>query len=363
MYDTWLNIYASAGGAYCVYTENGICSAEAAYSAGEIDTVFSNMDTFSDRDFQRNLQIFSNTEIDQNKFSGSQETQTEDLREPRSRSFNFGTPAVKFTPGSCVPTQNHEGLEIRASEIYANENPNYSMFYCSTGADLLDTIVNHDIFQAQQGTGPAELQCIKCNSDEQVPGEVDDPNLLRADQTQFWIESEAVLAPTGRAADKQLNSMQRHSKCGHVGYHPNCLICNQLKGSLRRVYSQSTPIYDCVIGRTWSFDSIYWSHRSRQGNKYTVAGRESNTGYPVGAHFRTRETNDACKTLCDLIMSIRSDPELGSNKYVDTIFLDPAGEWSPDNKEAMDMFKEIHVHVIHKPTATEDSNSILNWLP
>ena len=68
--DTWLNIYASAGGAYCVYTENGICSAEAAYSAGEMDTVFSNMDTFQDRDFQRNLQIFSSTDIDQSKFSG-----------------------------------------------------------------------------------------------------------------------------------------------------------------------------------------------------------------------------------------------------------------------------------------------------
>ena len=177
--------------------------------------------------------------------------------------------------------------------------------------------------------------------------------LLRADQTQFWLDSESILVPTNRAADKQLTAMQRHCKNGHVGYMAGCLICNQLKGSLRRVYSQATPIYDVVIGRTWSFDSIYWSHRSRHGNKYTVAGRESHAGYPAGAHFPNRQTEVCMDTMEQLIVSIRTDPNLGPNNFIETIFLDPAGEWGPDNTKAMERFKALHIHVIHKPTATD----------
>ena len=48
--------------------------------------------------------------------------------------------------------------------------------------------------------------------------------LLRADQTQFWLDSESILVPTNRAADKQLTAMQRHCKNGHVGYMAGCLI-------------------------------------------------------------------------------------------------------------------------------------------
>ena len=124
-----------------------------------------------------------------------------------------------------------------------------------------------------------------------------------------------------------------------------CLICNQLKGSLRCVYSQATPIYDVVIGRTWSFDSIYWSHRSRHGNKYIVAGRESHAGYLAGAHFPNRQTDVCMDTMEQLIVSIRTDPNLGPNNFIETIFFDPAGKWGPDDTKAMERFKTLHIQV------------------
>ena len=53
-----------------------------------------------------------------------------------------------------------------------------------------------------------------------------------------------------------------------------------------------------------------------------------------------------------LILSIRTHPDLGPNNFIEMIFLDPAEEWDLDNTKAMEQFKTLHIHVVHKPTAT-----------
>ena len=260
--DIWLNIYASRGGEYCLFTAADTFGAEEAYHVREIDPAFSNLENRGTEAYNENLEIFAAS-----KFSGSSENPSWNFQDHRSRTINFDSQLRAVAPHSSVPdTPGKSIMRIPDSRL----NPNYSFHFCIKGGEILESIGKHDIFLTDSPAEPADPQCLKCNADNMDQDELSDPDLIRADQTQFWIESESVLAPTGRAADKKLNQSQRHSKCGHVGYHENCLICNQLKGSLRRVYKQSTPIYDVVIGRTWAFDSIYWSHRSRQGNKYTV---------------------------------------------------------------------------------------------
>ena len=61
-------------------------------------------------------------------------------------------------------------------------------------------------------------------------------------------------------------------------------------------------------------DSIYWSHRSRFGYKYTVAARDEATGYVF--HFHLDKRDKAGQGLVDAITALRRDPELNNPELV-----------------------------------------------
>ena len=70
--DIWLNIYASRGGEYCLFTAVDTFGAEEAYHVREIDPAFSNLENRGTEAYNENLEIFAAS-----KFSGSAENQLE----------------------------------------------------------------------------------------------------------------------------------------------------------------------------------------------------------------------------------------------------------------------------------------------
>ena len=76
--------------------------------------------------------------------------------------------------------------------------------------------------------------------------------------------------------------------------------------------------HDPIHGRIWSWDSIYWSRTSKQGNKYSICGRDSNTGYCHTIHmpYRIRAT----ELRIEAIQKMRKDPEL-NNPLICTFIL------------------------------------------
>ena len=69
MVDIWLNIYASRGGEYCLFTAADTFGAEEAYHVREIDPAFSNLENRGTEAYNENLEIFAAS-----KFSGSCKT-------------------------------------------------------------------------------------------------------------------------------------------------------------------------------------------------------------------------------------------------------------------------------------------------
>ena len=92
--------------------------------------------------------------------------------------------------------------------------------------------------------------------------------------------------------------------------------------------ARATAKGDPVPGRTWSWDSIYWSHASRPGNMYTICGRDQKTGYCKNIECATRK--DAGLRIIECIQEMRADPEL-NNTNISTLYywiLHASGEWN-----------------------------------
>lgn len=156
---------------------------------------------------------------------------------------------------------------------------------------------------------------------EQVEGEME-VGLLRSDNPRL----------------NRLKKLELHRLLGHRGHCPECSICNEMKAK-RRVRKKQVPELDPVPGRTWNLDSIYWSHRARHGEKYTVAFRDESTGYIKHFHVVTRDAAGAA--LVQAIKELRSDPELNNPNLVQRIILDPAGEWAKKNAKFNEQLQEL----------------------
>jgi hypothetical protein len=145
----------------------------------------------------------------------------------------------------------------------------------------------------------------------------------------------------------QSGKMHHIGKCGE-----HCTICAQVHGRLRRVHHNVTPVYDTMPGRTIYMDSIYWDCESRHGNWYTAAGVDDMSGWYGGFHFAKR--SDVTRKLKEWILQCRSDPELNCQDLCRVLYLDPAGEWSRNNADFMEvMVDELGVLIINPPTQSD----------
>jgi len=167
-----------------------------------------------------------------------------------------------------------------------------------------------------------------------------------------YAEMESVLAKSHRSGLKKLTKEQLHRKLGHLGHFPRCKTCQQLRAK-RRLFSTGSRQMDYEPGRTFSLDSIYWSNRSLYGDKYTVAGRDEMTGWLFAYHMELRST--AGDQMIEMVKRIRSDPEINNPNAVRRIYLDPAGEWSAENKEFQRKWAELQppVELVYRHTAAD----------
>ena len=202
-----------------------------------------------------------------------------------------------------------------------------------------------------------DFQCVDANPVTEAIDELDALRhaadiLVPPETTDEWKQNDASLTSSLRSSDRKLTKAERHRKCGHIGHMDNCVICIQTQQTLRRVYPHADPIRDNTPGRTWHFDMITWSVRSYQGMKYTIGGRDENCGAWKGCHIRLR--SDSTHELHDLIIRVRSDPELSKNPaLMRRIYLDPAGEWGPGNRAFNEKMIEIGVQIIYRVTSVD----------
>ena len=217
----------------------------------------------------------------------------------------------------------------------------------------------HEIADDLHNSFAAEAYDVHATSMDQMYEELTNGELnielehepVSCDCTKFWLDNDAVLSAGTRAAERKETVKSRHEKLAHMGHCPGCTICQQVRGSLRSVMGSATAKGDPVPGRTWSFDSIYWSHSSRQGNIYTICGRDQKTGYCQNIECATRK--DAGLRIIECIKDMRADPELNNPNIATFVLLDPAGEWGMEFTEIQKQFKMAGIISCVRPTASD----------
>ena len=216
--------------------------------------------------------------------------------------------------------------------------------------DLQDD--HYDVFSAEaydvHFSTMDRMQDELTNGDLEIE-EVETP--IPVDCTKVYMENDVVLSAGLRAQERKESIKSRHARLAHMGHCPGCAICQQVRGSLRSVMGSATPKGDPVEGRTWSWDSVYWSHPSRQGHNYTICGRDQKTGYCRNIHMTTRK--HAAQLIIDEVKEMRADPELNNPLISTFALLDDAGEWGFENTEVQAAFKAAGIIICVRPTAAD----------
>ena len=163
---------------------------------------------------------------------------------------------------------------------------------------------------------------------------------------EYYKEYDAAFSGMKDSLDskhRKMKDLQLHINSGHMGHHPECSVCKNLKRSLRRRYQRTDPHIETRIGHTWGFDLLTWKTESLNGNKYTLVMRDFATGYFKLKHMKTRD--QVTSLMADCIDELRSDPrfKLPSNsdyEIVSELRCDPAGEQRDDNATWIEMCKK-----------------------
>jgi len=132
----------------------------------------------------------------------------------------------------------------------------------------------------------------------------------------------------GLKTDKQkLTAKQFHEHYGHLGCGAECMICKMVKGASRRIRRKVDPHKENRVAYKFHMDTITWSDRSSQGNKYTTALRcEGSDQFVAFAHFLRDDIVDIVSRWVEIL---RADPAYHDCGYkvCSVICLDNAGEW------------------------------------
>jgi len=127
--------------------------------------------------------------------------------------------------------------------------------------------------------------------------------------------------------------IRKYHRCyGHMGHDEDCAICRMVKGSARRIYLKVSPFKEKRVAHTFVMDSITWSHRSRQGNKYQIGLKDigSDCVYFLFLYLRS----DSPQQLEDWVLKWRAHPmfqDLGY-EFCQYFITDEPGEWGLKSK-------------------------------
>jgi site-specific DNA-cytosine methylase len=130
-----------------------------------------------------------------------------------------------------------------------------------------------------------------------------------------------------------------HEDYGHLGCcgKRQCLICRLVKGAARKIFRKVDPHRETRPGYKWHMDTVTWSDRSEQGNKYmTVIRCEACDFYVVLCHYLR---SDVVNMFQNWVRTVRADPAFHdcSYKMISVLCLDNAGEWARECA----LFKQI----------------------
>jgi site-specific DNA-cytosine methylase len=150
-----------------------------------------------------------------------------------------------------------------------------------------------------------------------------------------------------RKGKNKLSIAELHKLFGHLGYQPDCMICKLVKGAARRIYRIVDPHKETRAAYAFYMDTITWSDRSEQGNKYTTVLRCAASGtYKLLHHYHR---NDIVGLVHSWVKKLRLDPAFDKCNYkvLSILFLDNAGEWDIRSEKWNTMVKEHGIECVY----------------
>lgn len=150
-----------------------------------------------------------------------------------------------------------------------------------------------------------------------------------------------------------LTSLQFHIDNCHVGYHPDCSHCNASKSNKRRIRLQVDPFVPSLPGQIWYMDTVTFPVRSLQGSKYMIVMRCPAVKFLIGIPLVFR--SESVIAIEQTIKAMRADPVFKQHGYAmfEYIYMDIAGEWSPDAIQWTDMCTRNGIHPTWKSPETK----------
>ena len=148
----------------------------------------------------------------------------------------------------------------------------------------------------------------------------------------------------GRA---KLNSEDMHKLYGHMGYCKGCKICQEIWGVMRAIKTKVNPHRELRSGYIFSMDMITWSHRSEEGNKYSIVLRDNATHAFEILNLYLK--SDATSSIEEWVTDLRSNPIFDAMSYPICMFLktDNDGAWGETNVEFQDMIKRVGINMYY----------------
>ena len=139
-----------------------------------------------------------------------------------------------------------------------------------------------------------------------------------------------------RRQKKRMSVDAFHRWFEHMGSCPGCWVCDKL-GVMRKISRPIDPHRETRPAHTWHMDTITWSERSVERNKYLTVLRCAACPYYIGIPHGAR--SDIPDLIEAWILEMRNDPLFKGFQYTvcSLIICDSAGEWtefSQDNHRA-----------------------------
>jgi len=138
-----------------------------------------------------------------------------------------------------------------------------------------------------------------------------------------------------------------HKFYGHLGCQGDCEVCKMVKGASRRIRKKVDPHKENRVAYKFHLDTITWSDRSSQGNKYASALRcEGSDMFVAFAHF-TRD--DIVDIIGRWVEVLRADPAYHDCGYkiAAVLCLDNAGEWALKCNKFKTMCENMGIETIY----------------
>ena len=146
-----------------------------------------------------------------------------------------------------------------------------------------------------------------------------------------------------KARKSRMTVVEFHEEYQHMGSCPGCKICILVMGCMRRIYKMIDPHEETRPAYLFHMDTITYSHRSSNGNKYETVIKcgASKVYFSLYLYLRS----DMLLEFKDWIFKLRNSPAMHGLPYkaCTVLRLDNAGEWELDHREWSAMAKELGI--------------------